>query len=299
MSISLRARFWRFVFRTAFKGRLSSVQQNRASAGQSSSWMERGISGIRIDRFAIDGIRAAWIRSTDAEAERVILHLHGGGYVTGGIDSHRMLCSVMAQTLKMNVLLPEYRLAPEHRFPAALDDALKSYRWLLAQGHAPRNIIISGDSAGAGLCLAAVLSLRDAGDPLPAAVVCLSPWADLTHSGKSHITNADAESVLTTDVLKKWALCYADEAALRDPRISPVFADYRGFPPMFIQAGSEEILLDDAMTVAEKATSANVDVTLKVWDGLWHVWQVTGNLIPETRAAFEEMNEFVQKRVAR
>jgi acetyl esterase/lipase len=241
-----------------------------------------------------DGLRVAWIRPTGADKEKVLLFLHGGGYVTGSINSHLMLCIPMAQTLKMNVFAPEYRLAPEHPFPAALEDALKAYRWLLAQGYKPADIIIAGDSAGGGLALAVVLALRENHEPLPAAIICMSPWADLTNSGQSHITKADAEVVLKTDVLKEWALCYTDETNLNNPLVSPVYADFHGFPPLLIQVGSEEILLDDARMLADKAKADGVDVTLKVWAGLWHVWPALGDLIPESRETFLEIEQFIR-----
>jgi monoterpene epsilon-lactone hydrolase len=252
---------------------------------------------MQVERIKIDNLPAAWIHPSNADQEIVMLHLHGGGYVTGSIDSHLMMCVPMAQTLKMNLLLPEYRLAPEFPFPAALEDALKTYRWLLAQGYQPENIVISGDSAGGGLSLATVLALREAGEPLPAAVVSLSPWADLTHKGQSHVTKAESEAVLKMDVLKEWALCYTDAANLTNPLISPVYADFQGFPPLLIQVGSEEILLDDALMVAEKAKADGVDVTLKIRDGLWHVWPVLGDLIPESRMAFDEIGQFIRAHV--
>ena len=255
--------------------------------------MGRIPKGISIDKFEIDGIPTEWISPAEAEQDKVIIHLHGGGYVTGGIDSHQSMCILMAQTLKMKVLLPEYRLAPEHPFPAALEDTLKVYRWLLAQGYQSGNIIISGDSAGGGLSLATVLSLRDSGELLPAAMVCMSPWTDLTLKGKSHITNAKTESILRPDVLSEWASSYIGAEKSNHLLISPIYADFHGFPPLLIQVGSDEVLLDDSLTLAEKAKADGVDVTLKVWDELWHVWQALGDLIPESKKAFEEMGQFV------
>ncbi|MEW5940449.1 MAG: alpha/beta hydrolase, partial [Chloroflexota bacterium] len=207
---------------------------------------------------------------------------------------HLMLCIPMAQTLKTTMLLPEYRLAPEHPFPAALEDSLKAYRWLLEQGYQPANIVIAGDSAGGGLSVATALALRDNHEPLPAAIICISPWADLTHSGQSHLANAESEAVLDTKLLKEWALCYADQARLGDPLVSPVFADLRGLPPLLIQVGDEEILLDDSRMLADKARADGVDVSLRIWKGMWHVWHSMGGLIPESRLAFEEMGRFVR-----
>ena len=225
--------------------------------------------------------------------------MHGGGYVTGSIEDHRMMCGLLANATGTKVLIPEYRLAPEHPFPAALDDALKVYQWLLDQGYSSANMIIAGDSAGGGLSVATVLALKEKSGSLPAAVVCLSPWADLALTGQSHTTKAKAEAVLRKDVLHEWALCYTDESNLTNPLVSPVHGDFHGFPPLLIQVGSEEILLDDSNLLAEKAKSAGVDVTLKIWDGMWHVWQALGDLIPENKKTFEEIGQFVQSQFGR
>ena len=294
MSLSLRSRFWRVFLRKVIKEQRMTIAEYRASDNKNARFMNRIPKGVDIDKFVVDGIHAEWLSPSDAEHDKVILYLHGGGYVTGGIESHQMMCSLMAQTLKIKVLLPEYRLAPEHPFPAALDDALKVYRWLLTQGYKPGNIIISGDSAGGGLSLATVLSLRDAGELLPAAVVCISPWTDLTLKGQSHITKAKADAVLRTEVLREWALCYTDEANLSNPAVSPVYANFHGFPPLLIQVGSEEILLDDSLMLAEKAKADGVNVTLKIWDEMWHVWQALGGLIPESKIAFEQIGQFIR-----
>ena len=296
MTISLRSRFWRFFLRRMFKDKRMSIEENRIYSLNNARRMNSVPKGVEMKRFDIDGIPSAWIVPSNAEDNKVVLHLHGGGYVLGSIDADQMMCILMAQTLKMKVLLPEYRLAPENPFPAAVDDALKVHRWLLAQGYQSKDIIISGDSAGGGLSLAMVLSLRDAGESLPAAVVCMSPWADLTFKGKSYVTKEKAEVVLREDVLREWAACYAGAEKTSHPLISPVYADFRGFPPLLIQVGSDEILLDDSIMLAEKAKADGVDVTLKVWDDLWHVWQALGELIPESKQAFEEMEQFLRTR---
>lgn len=295
MTISPRARFWRFVMRSAFKNRRMKVEQYHVQSAQSAKWMRQMNQRLPVERIDIDGLSAAWIRPEGADEKKIIIHLHGGGYVTGFIDSHLMMCVPMAKTLKRKMLMPEYRLAPVHPFPAALEDSLKAYRWLLAQGTDPRDIVLSGDSAGGGLALATALALRDAGDPLPAALICVSPWADLTHKGQSHITNAKSESILRMDMLSTWALLYTDTSNLTNPLVSPVYADLRGLPPLLIQVGRDEILLDDSVTLAEKAKSAGVDATLRIWDDMWHAWPVLGELIPESGMAFEEMKEFIQK----
>ena len=276
-----------------------SIEEYRALTDRTARFPTRIPKGVEVNRIDVDTIPAAWISPSDADPDKVMLHFHGGGYVTGGIDSHLMMCIPMAQTLNRKVLLPDYRIAPEHPFPAALDDALKIYRWLLAQGYHPKNMIVSGDSAGGGLALATVLSMRDSHEPLPAALICISPWVDLLHTGESHATNAQADVVLTTDVLKEWALVYAGESNLKNPLVSPVYADYHGFPPLLIQVDSGEVLLDDAKMLANKARADGVDVTLKIWDGMWHVWHAVGTMLPEGREAFEEIGMFVRRLTAK
>ena len=230
MMQNLRSRFWRFVLRKVFKERPLPLEQDRARSMKIAKTMNRVPKGVEVERIDIDGLRAAWIRPVGADKDKVILYLHGGGYVTGSIESHLVMCCLMAQTLKTKLLLLDYRLAPEHPFPAALEDTLKVYRWLLAQGTRPAEIILSGDSAGGGLSVAAALALRDAVESVPAAVICISPWADLTCAGNSQLTKAEAEAVLKTEVLKEWALRYTDEANLTTRWSRPftrIFTDSR------------------------------------------------------------------------
>jgi len=249
-------------------------------------------ASVSVEKFAIDGLPAAWI-SPETDSNTVILYFHGGGYVTGSLGTHQMLCADIAQTVNARLLFVEYRLAPEHPFPAALEDARTAYHWLLTQGVGAENIFLAGDSAGGGLSLALTLSLRDAKEPLPAGVICISPWTDLTMSGASHSENARAEVSLHPDSLRLWAISYAGKGDLKNPLISPYFAEYDGFPPTLIQVGEQEVLLDDARVVAEKAGSAGVDVTLSVFEGMWHVWHTLGTMLPEGRQAFEEIRRFI------
>ena len=296
MSPSLSSRFWKFIIRKTYKDKRVTIAEIRAQDASAGKFMGRTPKDVEVENININGIDSAWIRPTGADKSKVLLHIHGGGYVTGSIASYLRMCILMAQTLKVNVLLPAYRLAPEHPFPAALDDVLKIYRWLLSQGYQSKDILISGDSAGGGLCVASVLALRDQGDAVPAAVICLSPWTDLTIQGQSHVTNVKSEAMLNTETLREWALAYTSEQNFRNPLVSPIFADFHNFPPLLIQVSADEVLLDDAVALAEKAKSAGVDVSLKVWDGLWHVWQVVGDAIPESKKAFEEIGQFVRAR---
>ena len=301
MSISFKSRFWRTILRATFKNKKLSIAELRANGVKNSKMLGEVSKNITVEKINMEGIQAEWLIPfpSSAHSEKVILYLHGGGYITGSIEDHRMMCGLLANATETKVLIPEYRLAPEHPFPAALDDALKVYQWLLDQGYSSTNMIIAGDSAGGGLSIATVLALKEKSGSLPAAVVCLSPWADLALTGQSHTTKAKAEAILNKDVLHEWALCYTDESNLTNPLVSPIHGDFHGFPPLLIQVGSEEILLDDSTLLVEKAKSAGVDVTLKIWDDMWHVWQALGDLIPENKKTFEEIGQFVQRQFGR
>jgi epsilon-lactone hydrolase len=294
MSLSLQARFWRLLLKNSFKGRHLPLAESRKRQNESARFLSRIPREVQIEALDIDGIPAARLCPANADLLKVILYLHGGGYALGSIASSQMLCAALAQATGIKVILPEYRLAPEHPFPAALEDAQKVYRWLLAEGYKPENIVISGDSAGGGLGVATVLALRDAKAPLPAAVVALSPWVDLTLSGQSHMSKANAEILLNAEDLTEWRTFYAGAESPSNPLISPVYADFHGFPPLLIQVGSEEVLLDDARMLAEKARADGVTVELRIWEGMWHVWHALADLMPESRAAFEEIARFVK-----
>ncbi len=189
----------------------------------------------------------------------------------------------------------EYRLAPEHPFPAALEDASQTYLWLLQQNYSPENILLAGDSAGGGLAVATALRLRENKTPLPAALICLSPWLDLTLAGQSHQSLAKAEVLLRAEELQTWANDYTANHNPAHPLISPVHADLRGLPPMLIQVGSQEILLDDSLRLAEKARAEGVNVSLNIWPGMWHAWHSLGDFMPESRQAFDEIARFTQQ----
>lgn len=297
MRPSLRARFWRAVLRKAVKERrlsLSELRLERSSGSLARLASLPGVlKGLRVERLEFAGLRAAWFRPEGAAPGKAVLYLHGGGYVSGSIESYLMLCSSMARELGRDLLLPEYRLAPEHPFPAALEDALAAWRGLLASGFAPRDLVVAGDSAGGGLSLALVLSLRDSGEPLPSAVVCVSPWTDLAASGGSRAEKAGAEAILSVARLDEWALRYAGSAGLDHPLVSPLRAELRGLPPLLVQAGSEEILLDDSVKLAAKAEAAGVEARLSVWPGLFHAWPALGGLLPESVLAFAEARGFI------
>ena len=240
-----------------------------------------------------EGVPAEWIELTESNLG-VILYLHGGAYALGSITGHREWTARLAQATRMRCLALNYRLAPEHPFPAALEDAIASYHWLLAQGVEPSDIIIAGDSAGGGLALSTLVKLRDAGEQLPAGAVCLSPWTDLVLTGASIHSKAKADFILNRDSLQKYAGYYAAQHHVANPWISPLYADLTGLPPLLIQAGSDEILLNDATRLAEKARAVGVDVHLEIWDEMFHVFQLF-SFLPETKQAVSQIAAFVSQ----
>ena len=204
------------------------------------------------------GVSAEWTRAPNAAADRVVLYLHGGGYVMGSVETHRLLVADLSRAAAVRILSLDYRLGPEHPHPAAVDDAVCAYRFLLGQGVAADRIAIAGDSAGGGLTVAALLALSEAGDPLPAAGICISPWLDLTLSGASMDTKADVDPMVSRDVLQQMADAYLAGAEPTAPTASPLFGDLTGLPPLLIQVGTAETLLDDSRRLAERAKSVDV-----------------------------------------
>jgi acetyl esterase/lipase len=243
------------------------------------------------------GVPAEWISTPGASEDRILYYLHGGGYCLGSLNTHREMVSRIARSGQARALSVEYRLAPEHPHPAALEDSLAAYRALLADGTDPAKIVIGGDSAGGGLTLATLLSLRDSGDPLPAGAVCLSPWTDLDATGESMKTKADVDPMIGADDDKKMARRYAGGADLREPLISPLYADLQGLPQMLIQVGTREVLLDDSTRFADRAREAGVDVTLEPWEEMIHVWQFFAFMLPEGQQAIDRIGEFIQQQV--
>jgi len=255
-------------------------------------------AGVRVTRVDAGGVPAEWTEMPGAQPGRAILYLHGGGYAIGSLDTHRGLVARIAAATRARCLSLGYRLAPEHPFPAAVDDAVAAYRWLLAQGQEPARLAVAGDSAGGGLTLALLLALRDLRVPLPAAGVCLSPWTDLEGTGASATDPRVGDPMVTTEGLRQMGLMYVGGGELRNPLAAPLHGDYRGLPPLLIQVGTREVLLDDSTRVAAKAKAAGVDVTLERGDGLVHVWHFFGPDVPESVAAIARIGEFVAKHAA-
>jgi len=252
---------------------------------------------VKVERVTAPTAPAEWLRPPSAAPGRVMLYLHGGGYVIGSPRSHRHLAAAIATAARSSALLLEYRCAPEAPFPAAVDDAVAAYRWLLDQGVSAGGIAIAGDSAGGGLTVATLLALRDVGLPLPAAGVCISPWVDLTCSGASYATKADVDPIVKRAGVDEMARAYLGAADRRTPLASPLFADLRGLPPLLIQVGSEEVLLDDSIQLAERARAAGVDTTLEVWDQMIHVWHWLLPMLDEADEAVAAVGRFAGARM--
>lgn len=248
---------------------------------------------VTYETCEIEGLHAEWITAPGATAERVILYLHGGAYIFGSVNTHRIVVTNLSRVTKARVLIVEYRLAPEHPFPAAIDDALIAYRWLLSQEISPKRLAVAGDSAGGGLTVALLVAARDVGEPLPAAAVCLSPFVDMALTGASMKTKARADVILPTDLIPPVVKVYLGEADPYSPLASPLYADLHSLPPLLIQVGTDEVLLDDAVRLAAQARAAGVEVTLEVWDGMFHAWQTVGNMLPEARQAMARIGQFV------
>jgi epsilon-lactone hydrolase len=240
------------------------------------------------------GVKATWFTPQDSAGDRVLLYLHGGGYVLGSVQSHRPMIERLAKSCGCRVLALDYRLAPEAPFPAAVDDAVAAYRWLLAQGMAAKHIAIAGDSAGGGLALATLVALRDAGEPMPGCAVPISPWTDMEGTGASMETRAAVDPMVQKAALLGLAGTYLDGADPKHPLASPLHADFKGLPPLLIQVGDAETLLDDTTRLRDKLAAAGVDASIEVWDEMIHVWHLFAPLLDKGQEAIDRIGAFVR-----
>ena len=229
---------------------------------------------ITVEPVTANGVKSEWTTTPDAEAGKVVLFLHGGGYVIGSLDSHRHMISEMGRAARARTLAIDYRLAPEHPFPAAVDDSLAAYRFLMANGIQPGGITIAGDSAGGGLVVAAMLAIRDAGLPQPACGWPISPWVDMEAIGDSMLSKAATDPTVQKAGILDMAKHYLNGADPRSPLAAPIYADLRGLAPLLIQVGAAETLLDDAIRLAQVAGAADVAVDLQIWPEMIHVWHI-------------------------
>ena len=251
--------------------------------------------GVSSEETEAEGVRAEWVRAPGAKEDTVVLYFHGGGYVIGSPASHRHLAAAVSHAAGAVVLSLDYRLAPEKPFPAAVQDAVSGYRWILGQGIAPEQVALAGDSAGGGLTVATLLALREEGEPLPAAGVCMSPWVDLTCSSDTYRTKAETDALVKKEDVLRYASLYLAGQDPEKPLASPLFADHKGLPPILIHVGSEEVLLDDSVGLDRRLKESGVDATLEVWEEMIHVWHVFHPILKEGRHAISRIGEFVRQ----
>lgn len=252
----------------------------------------KGVTSI--DTLA-GGVPAQWQTAVSARDDCVLLYLHGGGYVSGSVSTHIGMTSRLSGASQAKVLALDYRLGPEHPFPAAVEDAVAAYRWLLNEGFDAQRIAVSGDSAGGGLTVALLLALRSESLPQPACAIPISPWIDLDGSGAWRDADPACDPICDAPALIGFAKDYLNGADPHDPLASPVFGDLTGLPPLLIQVGSLEILLNDATRLADRANAAGVDTTLEIEEGAFHVWHHAVPLLPEAMAAIDRIGTFVQR----
>lgn len=270
----------------------SSVDEQRAG------WDQFGAAaplppGVVVQGVDAGGVAAEWVRAPRARPGRVVEYLHGGGYVIGSPSSHRHLAARLSAAAEASVLLVDYRRAPEHPYPAALDDATAAWRWLVSQEPGPSSACMAGDSAGAGLALSTAMVLRDAGERVPVAVVCFSPWVDLSGSGESVVTRAEDDVVISAEWGKAMADHYLAGIDPRTPLASPLFGELAGLPPMLILVGTAEILYDDATRLAQRAAAAGVEVSLEPFEGAIHEWMMLAPGSPEAEVALSSAGDFL------
>ena len=249
--------------------------------------------------FDIDagGVPCQWITAPGVPQDRLIIYYHGGAYATCSPTTHQDLISRLSRASGAAALGVDYRLAPEHPFPAAVDDSIAAYNWALGHGFEASNIVLAGDSAGGGLVLSVLLAARDTGAPLPAAGVCFSPWVDLECTGESMAANDHLDDFIKYSGLSARAQSYLGGADAKHPWASALYADLTGLPPLLVHVGSAETLLDDSTRLVEVAQKAGEDVTLKIWEDMVHVWQAFASILPEGQQSIEESGAFIREKL--
>ena len=259
--------------------------------------LKQGIARVRLDADVIreavtaDGVPCEWIIPQNSPTDQVLLYLHGGGFVFGLTPPHLQMGACLAQKMGRRILMVDYRTAPNYPFPAALDDCVTAYHWLLNQGIVARNIVVAGDSAGGNLTITMMMKLRDSGNSLPAAAACLSPVTDLTP--KDNLRKEFKDPLLSAKAVKFYNQSYLGNNDAHNPLISPVFGNLRGLPPLLVHAGEDEILRDDALRIAGLAKSVGVDVRLEIYPRMWHVWQLNLTL-PQAIQSLDDIARFLK-----
>ena len=295
--VSWQFKLYKLLLRLQFRGQVLDgsrpIETERANQERMLSFL-RLPSACATESLMVAGVPAEWIDNPTVDNGRIILYLHGGAYCLCSINTHRTLAAYIGQAANAKTLIIDYRLAPEHHHPAALEDATAVYKWCLDEGYDPQKIAIVGDSAGGGLTLATLLALREQNVPMPGTAVCLSPWVDLLGSGNSMQNKVEHDPILSPKFLQNSAKMYTNGHKLENPFISPLYASFHNLPPLLIQVGTNEILLDDAVRLAEKAKVDGVEVTLDIWPEMFHVWQMASSFLPEAKTAVSQIGEFIQ-----
>lgn len=290
---SLRSKLISSFARKTMKNKLGasgSVDKERANLNKMAALMGSRKPG---QQATLGGVPGEWQQPKTSDCGKILLYFHGGGYALGSPVSHRNMVGMIADASFSRSFIADYRLGPEHPFPAAVEDGVAAYRALLDEGNEPGKVFIAGDSAGGGLTVATLVSARDQGLPMPAAAICISPWADLTLSADSMTSKAEADPMLKPEALAWMGSHYLNGQDPKSPLASPVFADLKGLPPLLIQVGSEEILYDDAVTLDKLASEAGVTSELEVWDGMMHVWHLMAGVLPEGKKAINRIGAFI------
>ncbi|HEY1631651.1 MAG TPA: alpha/beta hydrolase [Rhizomicrobium sp.] len=254
--------------------------------------------GTEVEQGNVGGINGERVAARRARRDGAVLYLHGGGYVVGSPVSHRHLVAAISEATGLAAFAPDYRLAPEHPFPAAVDDAVAAYKGLIDSGIAASNIAIMGDSAGGGLTIATLVAARERGLPMPGCAVAISPWADLSQGSEAYRSRKARDPMITKDGLDAMAAQYLGGKDARTPLASPLFTDLKGLPPLLIQVGTEEVLYDDSASLHARADAAGVDVGFEAWGGMMHVWHVFHPLLGEGRDAVARIGTFVRNHIA-
>lgn len=275
----------------------NNPQLARAAFERLTDLLPGRLSECSYETVRIFDMPAEWITPKKSKSDKVLLFIHGGGYATGSIRTHRALASQIAIHARIKALSIDYKLAPEHKFPTQIEQCVSAYQFLLDEGYKPENIAIGGESAGGGLTGGTLNYLKDYGIPLPACAIFMSPWLDLTASGRSIISNKHKDPMVPYKGIPLWAKNYAGEENLTDPYASPLFGDLTGLCPVYIQVGECEILLSDSTRYAEKAKNAGVDVTVEVWPDMFHAWQGFWMVMPEGKAAIAKLGAFLREKL--
>lgn len=298
LGLLVHRNLFRFQLNNVFDPSLEGIKKLREQTEKGGKMFGKLPEEVEVKPVTIGTMYAEWMKLPQNNSQKAMLYFHGGMYVTGSAQSHRQHVYKFVKGSGVNALVFDYRLAPEHPFPAAVDDALAAYNYILEQDFDPKHIVFVGDSAGAGLCLATLLAIKENGITLPAAAAVLSPWTDLMLTGKSYQTNVN-KCLSPKGSAENASQFYADKTDKRNPLVSPLYGDLKGLPPLHISAGGNEILLDDSVQFAQKARAAGVEVTLRVEKGMCHCYPAFGNLFKESRLALDEICNHLQFHVNR